>query len=183
MEFLTQPLLRLHTHISLVLSCSDHHPHRTSAAPPSHRRQPPTPPPDSDPVLLEHHRDSPQLIDLPNFIFLHPIVVPRSADELLAPLPFGFTIDPLIHHLLAPAEHPISTTSSRRSFSTTSPPPSGTRATKTPATPLEAPPPAPVRRHYAATAPPRLSPDHPRNRRESLVIFPHVPLAAGKPSR
>jgi hypothetical protein len=38
LEFLTQPLLRLHAHISLVLSYSDHHPHRTSAAPPGHRR-------------------------------------------------------------------------------------------------------------------------------------------------
>jgi hypothetical protein len=58
LEFLTHSLLRLHTHISLVLSCFDHHPYRTSAAPPGHRRQTPTPPPDPDPVLLEHHRDS-----------------------------------------------------------------------------------------------------------------------------
>jgi hypothetical protein len=61
----------------------------------------------------------------------------HSADELPAPPPLGLAVNPLIHHLLALAEHPVSTTSSRRSFPTTSPPPSGTLATGTPSTPLE----------------------------------------------
>jgi hypothetical protein len=64
-------------------------PHRTSAAPPGHRHQPPTPPPVPDPVLLEHHRDSLQLINPPNSIFSNPSVVPHSAGELPAPSPLG----------------------------------------------------------------------------------------------
>jgi hypothetical protein len=196
LELLTHLLLRSHTPISLVPSAPITPPRPTSAAPPGHHRQPPTPPPNSDPVLLEHHRDSLQLIDPPNFVFLHPSVVPRSAgelqfaarsaspltaltaaphhqsraqtasssfasapqpiqtrphapeqpdrsaDELLVPLPLGFAVDSLIPHLLAPAEHPVSTTSPRRSFSTTSPPPSSTLATEMPATPskLHGPP-------------------------------------------
>jgi hypothetical protein len=77
------------TTISPTFLSPDPAPHRTSAAPPGHRRQPPTPPLDPDPVLLEHHRDSLQLIDPPNSIFSHSSVVPHSTGELPVPPPLG----------------------------------------------------------------------------------------------
>jgi hypothetical protein len=57
-------------------------PRRTSAATPGRHRQPPTPPPSHDPVLLEHHRNSLQLTDPPNFPFSHPSFASCSAGEL-----------------------------------------------------------------------------------------------------
>jgi hypothetical protein len=45
------------------------------------------------------------------------------------------------------------------------------------------PPPAPIHRCYAASAPLFPDTDHPRDRRESLRISPHLPLAAGEPPR
>jgi hypothetical protein len=44
-------------------------------------------------VLLEHHRDSLQLIDPPNFVFLHLSAIPHSAGELPFRRPFGLTVD------------------------------------------------------------------------------------------
>jgi hypothetical protein len=107
----------------------------------------------------------------------------RYAGELELPPPLGLAVVPSIQRLLAPAKHTISTTSSRGSSPTTSPPLSCTLATGTPTTSLGPPPPVPVRRRYTATVP--LFPDtgHPRDRRESLNLFPHLPLAAGEPPR
>jgi hypothetical protein len=156
-------------------------PRRTSAATPGRRRQPPTPPPSPDPVLLEHRRDPLVLPSPSNFIFPHPNIISRSAGELKAPPPLGLTVDPPIQSLLALAKHTVGTTSSRGSSSTTSLPPSGTLATGTPSTPLGALPPARLRHRYAASAPPFLDTGHPRDRHESLVIFPHLPLAVGEP--
>jgi hypothetical protein len=156
-------------------------PRRTSTATPGRRRQPPTPPPSPDPVLLEH-RHNPLVLPSPsNFVLPHPNIISRSAGELKAPLPLGLAVNPSIQSLLALAKHTVSTTSSRGSSSTTFLPPSGTLATGTPSTPLGAPPPARLRRRYAASAPPFPDTGHPRDRRESLVIFPHLPLAAGEP--
>jgi hypothetical protein len=56
--------------------------HRTSAVPLDHRRPAPTLPLDPNTTLLEHHRDSLQLIDPPNSIFLHQSVVSHSTGEL-----------------------------------------------------------------------------------------------------
>jgi hypothetical protein len=57
-------------------------PRRSTAAALARHCQPPTPPPNHDLVLLEHHRNSLQLTDPPNFPFPHPSVVPRSTGEL-----------------------------------------------------------------------------------------------------
>jgi hypothetical protein len=57
-------------------------PRRSTAAASARYRPPPPPPPSHDPVLLEHHCNSLQLTDPPNFPFPHPSVVPRSAGEL-----------------------------------------------------------------------------------------------------
>jgi hypothetical protein len=105
------------------------------------------------------------------------------AGELELPPPLGLAVVPSIHRLLAPTKHTVSTTSSRESSLTTSLPPSYPPATGTSMTSLGPPPPAPVRRRYAASAP--LFPDtgHPRDRRESLSISSHLPLAAGELSR
>jgi hypothetical protein len=62
-------------------------------------------------------------------------------------------------------------------------PSSGPLATGTPLPHLEAPPAVPVRHRTAASALLCPNSDHPRDRRESLVISPHLPLAAGEPSR
>jgi hypothetical protein len=93
-------------------------------------------------------------------------------------VPLGLAVVPSIHRLLALAKHTVSTTSSRGSYLTTFPPPSYPPATGTPTTSFEPPPPAPVRRRYAALAPLFPVTDHPRNRRESLSISPHLPLTA-----
>jgi hypothetical protein len=158
-------------------------PRRTSAATLGRRRQPPTPPLSPDPVLLEHHRDPLVLPSPSNFVLPHPNIVSRSAGELEASPPLGLAVDPPIQSFLAPAKHTVSTTSSRGSSSTTSPLPSGTLATGTPSTPLGAPPPSRLHRRYAASAPPFTDTAHPRDRRESSVIFPHLPLAVGEPPR
>jgi hypothetical protein len=158
-------------------------PRRSAAAACAHRRQPPTLPLTRDPVLEKHHLDPLQPTDPSNFAFLHLSSIFHSAGELKTPPPLGLAIDLPIQSLFTPAKHTVSTTSSRGSSSTTSPPPSETLAIGTPSTPHGAPPPARLRRCYAASAPPCLSLDHPRDRRESLVIFPHLPLAAGEPPR
>jgi hypothetical protein len=100
------------------------------------------------------------------------------AGELELPPPLALAVIPSIHRLLASAKHTISTTSSRGSSLATSPPPSGTPATRTPSTSLGPPPPAPVRRRYAASAPLFPNTGHPRDCRESLNFFTHLPLAA-----
>jgi hypothetical protein len=46
---------------------------------------------------------------------------------------------------------------------------------------LEAPPPAPIRRRYAATVPLFPNTGHPRDRRKLLNLSPHFPLTAGEP--
>jgi hypothetical protein len=76
--FSSAPATQSHRHLSFT----ELTPHRTSAVAPDHRRQLPTPPPNPNPTLLEHHRDSLQLIDPPNSIFLHRSVVSHSAGEL-----------------------------------------------------------------------------------------------------
>jgi hypothetical protein len=48
---------------------------------------------------------------------------------------------------------------------------------------LEAPPPAPVRRRYTASVPLFPNTGHPRDNRELLNLFPHLPLVAGEPPR
>jgi hypothetical protein len=105
------------------------------------------------------------------------------ASELELPPPLGLAVVPLIHYLLAPDKNTASTTSSRERCLATSPPPSCPPATGTSTTSLGPPLPAPVHRCYAASAP--LFPDtgHPHDRRESLSISPHLPLAADEPSR
>jgi hypothetical protein len=82
----------------------------------------------------------------------------------------------------APHQHHI-TPSPQGSFLATSPRPSSTPAIGMPLPPLGAPSSAPVRRRYAASAPPFLNAGHPRDRRELLNLFPHLPLAAGEPPR
>jgi hypothetical protein len=155
-------------------------PRRSAAAACAHRRQPPTPPLTRDPVVEKHHCDPLQLTDPSNFAFLHPSSIFHSTGELKSPPPLDLAVDPPIQSLLAPAKHTVSTTSSRGSSSTTFLPPSGTLATGTPSTPLGAPPRARLRHRYAASAPPFPDTGHPRNRRESLSISPHLPLAAGE---
>jgi hypothetical protein len=105
------------------------------------------------------------------------------AGELELPPPLGLAVVPSIHRPVAPAKPTISTTSLCGSSLTTCPLPSSTPATRTPSTSLEPMSPAPVRHRYAASAP--LFPDtgHPRDRRETLSISPHLPLAAGELSR
>jgi hypothetical protein len=152
-------------------------PRRRAAAACAHSRQPSTPPLTRDLVLEKHHRDPLQLTDPSNFAFLHPCSIFHSAGELKAPPPLGLAVDPPIQSLFTPAKGTISTTSTRRRFLATSPPPSGTLATGTPSTLLGALPAASVRRQYAASAPPCLNSGHPRDRREPLSLFPHLPLA------
>jgi hypothetical protein len=103
------------------------------------------------------------------------------AGELELPPPLGLAIVPAIHCLLAPTKHTISTTSSRGSFLATSLPPSSTPAIGTPMTSLGPPPPAPVRRRYAASALLFPNTGHPCDRRESLNLFPYLPLTACEP--
>jgi hypothetical protein len=105
----------------------------------------------------------------------------HSAGELELPPPLGLAVVPAIRCPLAPAKPSISTTSSRESFLATPPPLSCPPATQTPMTSLEPPPPGPVRRRYAATAPLCLNTGQPRDRRESLNISPHLPLTVGEP--
>jgi hypothetical protein len=109
---------------------------------------------------------------------------PEQPDHYVGELeflpPLGLAVVPSIHRLLAPAKHIVSTTSSRGSSLTTSPPPSGTPAIGMSTTSLGPPLPAPVRRCYAASAPLCPNPSHPRDHRESLSISPHLPLATGE---
>jgi hypothetical protein len=169
-----------HTHISMAISFPDHRAspdllrsfcspstaaHAASHPRPSAPRAPP--PPTGAPQPAQSRSCAPERPD-------------HYAGELELPPPLGLTVVPLIHRLLALAKHIISTTSSRRSCLATSPPPSCSPATETPMTFLGPPPPAPVRRRYAATAPLCLNPGHPRDRRELLGISPHLPLAAGE---
>jgi hypothetical protein len=105
------------------------------------------------------------------------------AGELELPPPLGLAVIPMIYRLSVPAKCTISTTSSRGSFLATSPPLSYPPATGTPPSSLGAPPPAPIRRRTAASAPLFPNTGHPRDRREPLNLFPHFPLAAGEPPR
>jgi hypothetical protein len=84
------------------------------------------------------------------FCSLAPERPDHYAGELELPPPLGLAVIPPLRRLSAPDEHPTSTTSSRRSCLATSPPPSGTPATGTPSTSLEAPPPT-----FAVDPPPR----------------------------
>jgi hypothetical protein len=158
-------------------------PRRSAAAACAHRRQPPTPPLTCDPVLKKHHRDPLQLADPSNFAFLHSSSIFHSAGELKAPPSLGLAVDLPIQSLFTPAKGTSSNTSTRRSFLAASSLPSGTLATGTPSTLLGAPPPARLRRCYAASAPPFPDTGHLRDRRESLSISPHLPLAVGELSR
>jgi hypothetical protein len=105
------------------------------------------------------------------------------ASELELPPPLGLAVVPPLRRLSAPDKHTISTTSSRGSCLAIFPPLSCPPATGTPPAFLGAPPPAPVRRQYAATAPLFPNTSHPRDRRELLNLYPHFPLAAGEPPR
>jgi hypothetical protein len=80
-------------------------------------------------------------------------------------------------------QHTISNTSSLGSSLATSPSLSCPPATGTPTLSLGPPPPAPVYRRYAASALLFPNTGHPRDHRESLNFFPHLPLAAGEPPR
>jgi hypothetical protein len=172
--------LRSRTHIPMAISFPDHRaspdllrsfwPPSTAAHAASHPRSsaPRAPPrPTGAPQPAQSRSCAPERPD-------------HYAGELEFPPPLGLTIVPLIHRLLAPAKHTVSTTSSRGSSLTTSPPPSGTPATGPSTTSLGPPPPAPFRPRYAASAPLCPNPDHPQDRRESVSISPRLPLAAGE---
>jgi hypothetical protein len=178
LELPTYSLLHLHTPILLLCLCSDHH------TPPEHHRCLGSP---STATHAASHSQSSAQIASPSPTEAHQPAQSRSraperpdhyAGELEFPPPLGLAVVPLIHRLLAPTKHAFSTTSSRGSSLTTSPPLSCTPATGTPTTSFGPSPPVPVRRRYTATAP--LFPDtgHPRDRRESLSIFLRLPLAA-----
>jgi hypothetical protein len=117
------------------------------------------------------------------FRSLAPERLDHYAGELELPPPLGLAVVPPLRRLSAPDKHTTSPTSSRGSYLATSPPLSCPPATGTPLPFLRAPPPAPVRRRYAATAPLFPNTGHPRGRRELLNFFPHLPLAAGEPPR
>jgi hypothetical protein len=104
----------------------------------------------------------------------------QSAGELELPPALGLAVVPAIHCLLAPAKHPINTTSSWGSFLATSPPLSYPPAIGTPSPFLGAPPPTSIRRRYFATVPLFPNIDHPRECRELLNISPHLLLTAGE---
>jgi hypothetical protein len=173
-------LLRSRTHIPTAISFPDH---RTS---PDLRCN--LWPPSSTSHGVSHPRSSAQTAS-PSPTEAHqpaqfrspaPERPDRYAGELELPPLLGLTVVPAIHWPLAPAKHTTNTTSSRGSCLATSPPPSCPPVTGTSTTSLGPPPPAPVRCHYVASAP--LFPDtgHPSDRRESLNLFPHLPLAAVK---
>jgi hypothetical protein len=176
-------LLRSRTHIPTAISFPDH---RTSpdlrrnlwppssaahaVSPPRSSAQTASPSPTEAHQPAQLHSPAPERPD-------------RYAGELELPPPLGLAVVLAIHCSLAPTKHTTSTTSSRGSCLATSPLPSCPPVTGTSTTSLGPPPPAPVRRRYAASAP--LFPDtgHPRDRCESLNISPHSPLAAGEPPR
>jgi hypothetical protein len=168
------------THISTVISFPDHRAspdllrsfcspstatHAASHPRPSAPRAPPRP--TGAPQPSQFRSRAPERSD-------------HYAGELELPPLLGLTIVPSIHRLLAPAKHTASTTSSRGSCLATSPPPSCPPTTGTPTTSLGPPPLAPVCRRYAASVPFFPDTGHPRDRRESLSISPHLPLAAGE---
>jgi hypothetical protein len=183
LELPTLSLLHLHTPILLPFLCSDHH------TPPEHHRCLGSP---STATHAASHPQSSAQIASPSPTEAYQPAQSRSraperpdhdAGELELPPPFGLAVLPSIHRLLAPAKPTISTTSSRGSYLATSPPPSWPPATRTLTPFFEPPPPAPVRRHYTATAPLCLNLGHPHDRRESLSISPHLPLAVGESPR
>jgi hypothetical protein len=160
--------LKLHTSSELRRSsCSP----STAASAASHPRfsAPAAPPPPVDAHRPAQFR-SPALDRLDH-----------RAGELELPPPLGLAVVPTIHCLLAPAKHTTSTASPRGSFLATSLPLSYPPATGMPSSSLGAPPPAPVRRQYAAPAPLFPNTGHPHDRRELLNLFPHLPFTDGEP--
>jgi hypothetical protein len=182
LELPTDSFLRSHKYISIEFPFFDHH------IPPEHRRCLGSP---SSAAHAASHPQSGAETASPSPTEARQPVQFRSpaperpdhyAGELGPPPLLGLAIVPSIHRLLAPAKHTASTTSSRRSCLATSPPPSCPQATRTMTLSFGPPLPAPVRRRYAGTAPPFPDTGHPRDRRESLSISPHLPLA-GEPTR